>query len=99
MDKSSFHELCDLLRPTMQRRDTNFRRALPVEIKVAIGLYRLASEHSPYRTIREILGVSNLGRAPSSELVHIPPLMDSQHVCPAAWWYSSAPSREVEEEA
>ena len=57
MDKSSFYELCNLLRTVMQRRDSNFRKALTVETRVAIGLYRLASEHCPYRTIRDIFGV------------------------------------------
>jgi hypothetical protein len=67
MEKASFYELCDLLRPLLKGRDTNFRLALPVETKVAIGLYRLASEHTPFRTLRDLFGV---GQATACKVVY-----------------------------
>lgn len=41
----------------MRRRDTNMRRAIPLEKRVAIGLYRLATS-AEERTVAHVFGVS-----------------------------------------
>ena len=44
MSGSTFNILIDLLRPRMEKRDTNFREAIPIERRIAIALWRLAME-------------------------------------------------------
>ncbi|XP_034015214.1 protein ALP1-like [Thalassophryne amazonica] len=56
MSKESFFYLCDKLRPRLARQDTSFRLALPVEKRVAVALWRLAS-NIEYRTISALFGV------------------------------------------
>ncbi|XP_063786738.1 uncharacterized protein LOC134935846 [Pseudophryne corroboree] len=57
MTKSTFNYLCDQLRPVIQRMDTNMRRAIPAEVRLAMTLWRLGSS-CEYRTIERIFGVS-----------------------------------------
>lgn len=56
MNRETFFYLCDKLRPRLARRDTSFRLALPVEKRVAVALWRLAS-NIEYRTISALFGV------------------------------------------
>lgn len=56
MSKETFLQLCDRLRPRLARQDTSFRLALPVEKRVAVALWRLAS-NVEYRTISALFGV------------------------------------------
>ncbi|XP_017481322.1 PREDICTED: putative nuclease HARBI1, partial [Rhagoletis zephyria] len=55
MKKSSFDELCSLLKK-MTKKDTNYRDAIPLEKRVAIALYALGSS-SEYRSIAHLFGV------------------------------------------
>ncbi|XP_029972875.1 protein ANTAGONIST OF LIKE HETEROCHROMATIN PROTEIN 1 [Salarias fasciatus] len=56
MSRDTFFYLCDKLRPRLARQDTSFRLALPVEKRVAVALWRLAS-NVEYRTISSLFGV------------------------------------------
>ncbi|XP_061599935.1 uncharacterized protein LOC133462621 [Cololabis saira] len=56
MSRETFFYLCDKLRPRLARQDTSFRLALPVEKRVAVALWRLAS-NIEYRTISTLFGV------------------------------------------
>uniref|UniRef100_A0A665V5H6 Uncharacterized protein n=1 Tax=Echeneis naucrates TaxID=173247 RepID=A0A665V5H6_ECHNA len=56
MSQETFFYLCDKLRPRLARQDTSFRLALPVEKRVAVALWRLAS-NIEYRTISSLFGV------------------------------------------
>ena len=46
MDVSTFEYLCSTLAPAMQRQDTNMRLAVPVQVKVAVSISRLATGNS-----------------------------------------------------
>lgn len=56
MSRETFFYLCEKLRPRLARQDTSFRLALPVEKRVAVALWRLAS-NIEYRTISSLFGV------------------------------------------
>ncbi|XP_050337797.1 putative nuclease HARBI1 [Bactrocera neohumeralis] len=55
MNRSSFDKLCDILRP-LQKMDTNYRKAVPIEKRVAITLFALGSS-AEYRSIANMFGV------------------------------------------
>ena len=63
MSQSTFTYLCNELRQTIQRRDTVMRKAIPVELRVALTLWRLAMTTN-YRTIGHLFGVSKAGLKP-----------------------------------
>ena len=56
MSRRAFAYLCHEHSPHISRRDTNFRKAIPVRQRVAITLYRLA-DTAHYRTIANLFGV------------------------------------------
>ena len=56
MSHHTFEKLCEELAPFIQRRDTNYRKAISVRERVAITLYRLADTAS-YRTVSNLFGV------------------------------------------
>ncbi|XP_077476254.1 uncharacterized protein LOC144089370 [Stigmatopora argus] len=56
MSRETFFFICDKLRSRLTRQDTSFRLALPVEKRVAVALWRLAS-NVEYRTISALFGV------------------------------------------
>nr|XP_020505870.1 putative nuclease HARBI1 [Labrus bergylta] len=56
MSRQTFFYLCEKLKPRLARQDTSFRLALPVEKRVAVALWRLAS-NVEYRTISTLFGV------------------------------------------
>ena len=62
----SFQELCRVLAPQMMKRDTRFRAAVPLEKRVAIGLWRLATGES-YRSTSVTFGV---GKCTALNIVH-----------------------------
>ncbi|KAJ7319966.1 hypothetical protein JRQ81_019477 [Phrynocephalus forsythii] len=53
MTRQTLFEIADILRPHLMRRDTVMHSAIPVEERVAIGVYFLASR-SCYRTIAHV---------------------------------------------
>ena len=57
MTKKTFMDLCDELRPFLQRTDTTMGKAIDVETQVAIKLYYLADEDH-YRKVGNAFGVS-----------------------------------------
>ena len=65
MSKETFDVLCIELRPYLQRQDTTFRQAISVEGRIAITIWRLAT-NAEYRTIAELFG---LGRSTVGEIV------------------------------
>lgn len=42
MSKASIAELCNALRPVIQKQETKFRVAIPVEVRVCCAIYKLA---------------------------------------------------------
>ena len=56
MLREAFDYLCNELSPYISKRDTNYRKAIPVRERVAITLYRLA-DTAPYRTVANLFGV------------------------------------------
>ena len=46
MDVSTFEYLCSTLAPSLQKQDTNMRSAIPVQVKVAVSISRLATGNS-----------------------------------------------------
>ena len=56
MSKVTFQKLCEELAPFIERRDTNYRKAISLRERVAITLYRLADTAS-YRTVSNLFGV------------------------------------------
>ena len=46
MDVSTFEYLCSMLAPSLQKQDTNMRSAIPVEVKVAVAISKLATGNS-----------------------------------------------------
>ncbi len=57
MSQSTFNFICTELRISIQRTDTIMRKAVPVEKRVAITLWYLAT-NTDYRTIGHLFGVS-----------------------------------------
>lgn len=56
MRRGSFRLLCDILRPWLTRQNTKYRQAVPVEARVAICVWRLAT-NLEYRSISQLFGV------------------------------------------
>ncbi|XP_017491724.1 PREDICTED: uncharacterized protein LOC108379878 isoform X2 [Rhagoletis zephyria] len=56
MKRSSFNKLCGLL-SCLERKDTNFRKAISLEKRVAIALYALGSS-SEYRSVGNMFGIA-----------------------------------------
>ena len=65
MSKDTFDALCSELRPYVQRKDTKFRQAITVEGRVAVTIWRLAT-NAEYRTISQLFGI---GRSTVGEIV------------------------------
>ena len=57
MSQSTFMYLCDELWPSIERSNTEMRRAVPTEMRVALMLWFLATG-ADYRTISHLFGVS-----------------------------------------
>ena len=65
MTHDTFVILCNELRPHIQRQDTRFRKAICVEARVAMTIWRLAT-NAEFRTISALFGV---GRSTVAEVV------------------------------
>ena len=46
LSRQTFLKICDLVRPELSRQDTRLRSAIPLEKRVAVALYRLATGDS-----------------------------------------------------
>ena len=57
MQKSTFMYTCNLLRPHIQKKDTIMRCAITVEKRVAVTLWRLAT-NVEHHTIGHLFGIS-----------------------------------------
>ncbi|XP_012161742.1 protein ALP1-like [Ceratitis capitata] len=57
LERRSFFELCDILKG-IGKEDTNYRKAITLEKRIAIALYALGSS-AEYRTVASLFGVSN----------------------------------------
>nr|XP_056719588.1 putative nuclease HARBI1 [Euleptes europaea] len=53
----TFDYLCAQLRNAIQRRDTNMRRAIPADVRLAMTLWRLGA-CTEYRAVEQLFGVS-----------------------------------------
>ena len=56
MSRDTFSYLCQELKPIIERHDSATRRAIPVKQRVAIALWKLAT-NGEYRTIAHLFGV------------------------------------------
>uniref|UniRef100_UPI00358EB018 uncharacterized protein n=1 Tax=Myxine glutinosa TaxID=7769 RepID=UPI00358EB018 len=56
MSEETFLYLCRKLRPAMERQDTNFRLCVPLNKRVAMALWKLAT-NSEYRSVSHLFGV------------------------------------------
>lgn len=66
MRRRTFERLCDRLAPRIVRQDTPLRRPVPVEKRVAVTLWWLATG-SGYRTVAHLFG---MGKSSVCEIVH-----------------------------
>ena len=57
MSQATFVYVCDELRSAIEKTDTEMRKAIPVEQRVALTLWYLAT-NTDYRTIGHLFGVS-----------------------------------------
>ena len=57
MSQGTFQYICIELKPIIEKKDSAMRQAIPLEQRVAIALWRLAT-NSEYRTIAHLFGVS-----------------------------------------
>ena len=57
MSKATFGTLCEALRQQTEKQDTTFRRCIPLEKRIAIVLFTLATT-AEYRTVANLFGVS-----------------------------------------
>ena len=57
MSKSTFMYICREITPEIKKEDTKFRKAISVEKRVAITMWRLATG-SDYQTIGHLFGVA-----------------------------------------
>lgn len=61
VSKRTFSYLCNALRPTLAKRDGEFRTHIPMEKRIAIALSLLAAKHeyrNDYSAIAQTFGVS-----------------------------------------
>lgn len=56
MSKETFFHVCNKLKPMVSRRNTHLRPALPLEKRVAVAFWRLAT-NVEYRTISHLFGI------------------------------------------
>ncbi|XP_051793477.1 uncharacterized protein LOC127530540 [Acanthochromis polyacanthus] len=56
MGRATFNNLCNMLRPWLTRQNTKYRRAVSVELRIGICIWRLAT-NLEYRSISHLFGV------------------------------------------
>lgn len=59
MRRGTFTHLCDFLQPSLTRDNSSYRQPLPVELQVAICLWRLAT-NLEFRCLSHLFGVVKL---------------------------------------
>lgn len=57
LSKETFRFICTEVKPALEREDTSFRQCIPLQKRVAITLFKLAST-AEYRLIANLFGVS-----------------------------------------
>ncbi|EFJ50313.1 hypothetical protein VOLCADRAFT_88796 [Volvox carteri f. nagariensis] len=57
MERSSFQDLCEALRPQLARQDTRMRQATPVEQQVVMAMFHLAQGRN-YRVVENCFAVA-----------------------------------------
>ena len=83
----TFLTVCNRLRPHIERQATNFREPISVEVRVAVTVWRLAT-NTEYRTISALFG---LGRSTVGEIVLETCEMIAHHLMPR---YVAIPNNE-----
>ncbi len=54
----TFDYICHRLKPALEKLDTNYRVSVPLQKRVAIALWKLAT-NSEYRSVSHLFGVGN----------------------------------------
>lgn len=81
MSKTTFDMIVLKLRPVLQKRRTRFRESVPVQKRVAVALWRLATGDE-FRTIAELFGVGiSTAQEICDEFVHAVNLILKPIVC------------------
>ena len=57
ISRSTFQKIIELVQNSMEKSDTNFRRAIPVEKRVAAAIWRLATGNT-YRTVGKTFAIA-----------------------------------------
>lgn len=78
MSMDTFLTVCNRLRPHIERQATNYREPISVEVRVAVTVWRLAT-NTEYRTISALFG---LGRSTVCEIVLETCEMIAHHLMP-----------------
>ena len=55
MEHSTFLQIVHLVRPRLEKRDTQLRKAIPIENLVGVALWRLSTRNS-FRSIKKTFG-------------------------------------------
>ena len=58
MSPSTFEYIIDFVEQNMAKADTVFRKAVPIEKRVEVGLWRLSTGNS-FRTISKVFGIGS----------------------------------------
>lgn len=66
MGQNSFNKLCTEVEHYIVKRDTRFRKAVPLEQRVAVTLWKLAT-NVEHRTLGRLMGI---GRSTACEIVN-----------------------------
>ncbi|CAF1487329.1 unnamed protein product [Rotaria sordida] len=66
IERSTFSSLLQQIRPHIEKLDTNYRAAIPIEKRLACALYALGSS-SEFRTIDHLFGI---GKSTAREIFH-----------------------------
>ena len=66
MGQDSFNKQCTELEHYIVKRDTRFRKAVPLQQRVAVTLWKLAT-NVEYRTLAQLMGI---GRSTACEIVN-----------------------------
>ena len=74
MSQATFVYVCDELRSSVEKVDTEMRKAIPVEQRVALTLWYLAT-NADYRTIGHLFGVSKAGTGPGGRQLSYPTIL------------------------
>ncbi|XP_053186639.1 uncharacterized protein LOC128369588 [Scomber japonicus] len=57
MSKETFAYLCQRVQPALEKQDTNYRLCVPLQQRVAIAVWKLAT-NADYRSVAQLFGVS-----------------------------------------